>query len=126
LNQSASSVASNAASAYGAATSSANNQYAQAPNDAALKLEYLQDAFFSYVDWAKSQIGLAASTASASGASASYQASKSASSASKSGYSAASSVSKSVSKSASKSAQKAYDAATESARAAKDRVKEEL
>jgi len=122
LNQSASSVASNAASAYGAATSSASNQYAQATDDAALKLEYLQSAFFSYVDWAKSQIGLAASTASASGASASYQASKSASSASKSASSAASSVSKS----ASKAGQKAYDAATESARAAKDRVKEEL
>jgi len=115
LSQSASSVAASAASAYGAATSSAGNQYAQATNDAALKLEYLQSAFFSYVDWAKSQIGLAASTASASGASASYYASKSVSSATKS-----------ISKSASKSAQKAYDGATERAQVAKDYIKEEL
>lgn len=110
-------VSASAASAYGAATSSAGNQYAQAT-----------DGFAGYTNWIKAQIGLATGPqASASLASAS--ASKSAASASKSASSAASSVSKSASNAASvasKSAQSAYDAAAASAKSATDRAKEEL
>jgi hypothetical protein len=111
LNREAAKLSSSAASAYGAATSGAGNEYARATNDAALKIEHVQSVFYSYVDWAKSQVGLAGSTASASASSAYSQASRSASSASKS---------------AAKSAQKAYDAATESAQRVRDRAKEEL
>jgi hypothetical protein len=118
LNTEAEKLAASAASAYGAATSSAGNQYAKATNDGALQYEYLKDAAYSYLDWAKSQLGLASATASGMAA----QASASASSASKSARSAASVYSHS----ASKSAQKAYDAATESAQKAKDYAKEEL
>ncbi|KAF2176635.1 hypothetical protein K469DRAFT_606474 [Zopfia rhizophila CBS 207.26] len=104
-------VSGTAASAYGAATSKAGNQYAQATN-----------GFAGYTDWIKQQVGLAQKTGAASSSSASQAASQSASSAS-------SSISKSAasaSSSASKSAQKAYDAAAESAKKATDRVKEEL
>lgn len=99
-----------AASAYGAATSKAGNNYAQATN-----------GFAGYTNWIKAQVGLAtgyeASASSVSG------------SASKSAASASASISKSVSSAsgaASKSAQKGYDAAASSAKAATDRVKEEL
>jgi len=122
LNDKTSKMASTASSAYGAASSSAGNQYARASEDAALKLGNVQSVFFSYIDWAKAQFGYATSTASVAAASASYDAARSASSASRSAASAASSATKA----ASKSAQKAYDAATESAQKAKDRVKEEL
>lgn len=96
LNSEAARVSGSAASAYGAATSSANNEYARASEDAALKFENVQSAFYSYLDWAKSQFGLAAATASASGASASKVAAKSASSVSKSASSAYSQASKSA------------------------------
>lgn len=118
LNAQASTIASSASSAYGAASSSAGNQYARASDDAGLKLDNLQSAFYSYVDWAKQQIGLAASTASASGYSASGQASKSASASASAASKSASSISKSASKS--------YESAKSSASKAAERVKEEL
>lgn len=121
-NDEAAKMASSASSAYGAATSSANNQYAKATHDAGLQYGNMQSVLYSYLDWAKGQVGFATSTASVAAASASYEAARSASSASRSASSAASSVSKA----ASKSAQKGYDAATESARKVKDYAKEEL
>jgi hypothetical protein len=117
INAQASKVSASAASAYGAATSSASNQYAQASNDASLQFEYIKNAAFEYLDWARSQLGLAPSPTGMAA-----QASAYASSASKSARSAASVYSKS----ASKTAQKAYDAATESAQKVKDYAKEEL
>ncbi|KAF2799559.1 hypothetical protein K505DRAFT_265472 [Melanomma pulvis-pyrius CBS 109.77] len=99
-------VSATATSAYGAATSKANNQYAQATN-----------VFAGYTDWFKAQLGIATG----------YQASVS--SVSKSASSAGSVVSSSassLSSAASKSAQKGYDAVTESARKASDYAKEEL
>jgi hypothetical protein len=117
LNAEASKIASSASSAYGAATSSASNEYAKASNDANLQFEYIKSAAFEYLDWARSQLGLAPSPTGIA-----EQASASAASASKSARSAASAYSKS----ASKSAQKAYDAATESAQKVKDYAKEEL
>jgi hypothetical protein len=118
LNDEAARMASTASSAYGAATSSANNQYARATDDAALKYGNVQSVLYSYIDWAKGQFGFATSTASHVAASASYSAARSASSVSKSAASSASS--------ASKVGQKAYDAATESAQKARDYAKEEL
>lgn len=97
LQAEASKYSSSAASAYGAATSKAGNEYAKATNDASLKLEELKEAVWSYVDWAKEQIGIAEDKVEA---------------AKKSGYKSASSVSKAASKtasSASKRASKAYD-----------------
>jgi len=99
-----------AASAYGAATSKAGNEYAQATN-----------GFAGYTNWIKAQIGLPTGYQ-ASASSLSASASKSASSMS----SSVSSASSSASSAASKSAQRGYDAAAESAKAATDRVKEEL
>lgn len=99
-------VSGQATKAYGAATSKAGNQYAQATN-----------RFAGYTDWIKAQLGIATG----------YEASVSSASASAS--SASSSLSKAASgaaSSASKSAQKGYDAAAESAKKATDRVKEEL
>jgi len=99
-------VSGSATSAYGAATSKANNQYAQATA-----------GFAYYTDLVWAQLGFQTG----------YVAS--ASSASVSGSSYASSVSKSASSAASrasKSGQKVYDAATESARKASDYAKEEL
>jgi len=113
LNAEASRVSASAASAYGAATSSAANEYAKASDDATLKFDYFTSAVFSYVDWAKSQIGLAASTASASGSSASKVAYKSASSASKSASASLSSASKHASKSYDSAAAKASKAKAE-------------
>lgn len=103
-------VSASAASAYGAATSKAGNEYAQATN-----------GFAGYTNWIKAQIGLPTGYE-ASASSVSASASKSASSMS----SSVSSASSSASSAASKSAQKAYDAAADSAKAATDRVKEEL
>lgn len=102
-------VASSASSFYGAATSSAGNEYAQATQGVA-----------SYVEWIKQKLGLAISSASASASSATGAAGKSASSASVS----ASKSAKSAASSASKSGQKAGDAATESATKSKNRVQE--
>jgi len=102
-------VAPSASSYYGAATSSAGNEYAQATQGVA-----------SYVEWIKQKLGLAASSASASASSATGAAGKSASSASVS----ASKSAKSTASSASKSGQKASDAATESATKSKNRVQE--
>ena len=102
-------VASSASSYYGAATSSAGNEYAQATQGVA-----------SYVEWIKQKLGLAASSASASASSATGAAGKSASSASVS----ASKSAKSAASSTSKSGQKAGDAATESATKGKNRVQE--
>lgn len=103
-------VSASAASAYGAATSSAGNQYAQATN-----------IFAGYTDWIKAQIGLpTGAEASASSVSASV---------SKSAASASSSISKSATgaaSAASKSAKSGYDAAAASAKSATDRIKEEL
>ncbi|KAF2115929.1 hypothetical protein BDV96DRAFT_492204 [Lophiotrema nucula] len=95
-----------ATSVYGAATSKAGNQYAQATA-----------GFGYYTDLVKAQLGLATG----------YQAS--ASSLSGTAAASASSLSKSASSAASvasKSAQKGYDAVTESARKASDYAKEEL
>jgi len=112
-------VSATATSVYGAATSHAGNQYAQATN-----------GFAYYTNLVKHQFGIATDAASSSVSSASASAStaipKSASSASASLSKSSSSAASAASKSASKSAQKAYDAATESARKAGDYVKEEL
>jgi len=118
VNSEGARLSSSAASAYGAASSSAGNEYAQATEDAQLKFENVQSAFLSYIDWAKSQVGLASATASASGSSASKAASKSAFSASKSAalqYSKASSAAASVTDKASKDASKTALAASKSA-----------
>ncbi|KAM0719295.1 hypothetical protein Q7P37_005200 [Cladosporium fusiforme] len=88
-----------AASAYGAATSSAGNYYAQATDDAYSGFRY-------YYDYALNQIGFASEEAKASLSSASVRASSSAVSASSSASSLASVASKSAS-SASSSASKA-------------------
>jgi len=115
-------VSASATSAYGAATSQAGNQYAQATA-----------GFAYYTNLIKQQIGIATDHAEASASSVSNSVSKSASGASasisKSAASANAAASKSASSAsaaASKSAQKGYDAAAESAKKAKDRVKEEL
>jgi len=124
-------VSASAASAYGAATSKAGNQYAEATQSAGL----IPEVVYGYYDWATSQLGFAASSASASGKSltgaAATSASRSASSAS-SAYSSLSSAassasvsaSKKASKSGSKEAQKAGDAAAESISKGKHRVQE--
>jgi hypothetical protein len=124
-------VSASAISAYGAATSSAGNEYARATQGAG----YAGNVVYSYFDWAISQLGLAASSASSSGKSltgaAATKASRSASSAS-SAYSSLSSAassasvsaSKKASKSGSKEAQKAGDAAAESLSKGKHRVQE--
>ncbi|KAF2431231.1 hypothetical protein EJ08DRAFT_649043 [Tothia fuscella] len=123
------------ASAYSAATSSAGNQYASATDDAALKASSATAGAAYYFNWITNQIGLGASTASASATSltgaAKTSASKSASSAS-SAYSSLSSAassasvsaSKKASKSGSKEAKKAGDAAAESMSKGKHRVQE--
>ncbi|KAF2016223.1 hypothetical protein BU24DRAFT_409354 [Aaosphaeria arxii CBS 175.79] len=99
-------VSASASKAYGAATSSANAQYAQATN-----------VFAGYTDWIKAQLGIATG----------YEASASIASASISKSAASVSASASnVASAASKSAQKGYDAAAESAKKAQDRIKEEL
>ncbi|KAF2678426.1 hypothetical protein K458DRAFT_480899 [Lentithecium fluviatile CBS 122367] len=110
VSASASSATASAASAYGAATSKAGNEYAQATN-----------GFAGYTNWIKAQLGFPTGYQ-ASASSVSATASKSASSVS----SSISSASSSASSAASKSAQKGYDAAAESAKAATDRIKEEL
>jgi len=90
LNSEAARLSGTAVSAFGAATSSAGNEYAKASNDAALQFEGVQSAFYSYLDWAKTQVGLAQSTGSAVGAAASSSAASASSVAAKSAVSAAS------------------------------------
>ncbi|CAI6340046.1 unnamed protein product [Periconia digitata] len=121
-------VSGTAASAYGAATSKANNQYAQATN-----------GFAGYTDWVKAQIGLATGPA-ASASLASASAEKSAAAASKSASSVAASLSKnagnaasvgsasasSIASAASSSASSASSVAAASAKAAADAIKKEL
>jgi len=97
-------VSASASSIYGAATSSANNQYAKATDDASLKYSGAQSVLYSYYDWFTSQIGFAASSASASGSSYATGASKSASSLTGAAAKSASSLSSVASVSASKSA----------------------
>jgi Putative nuclear envelope organisation protein len=94
LNEEAAKYSSSMASAYGAATSSANNQYAKATDDASLKLEGLKQSVWEYIEWAKAQVGIAGDKAEE----AKKQATKSYSSASKSAITAASSASKKASK----------------------------
>jgi hypothetical protein len=101
LSSEAARVSASAASAFGAATSSAGNEYASVTADAALKYQYAQSAFFSYVDWLKLQIGIASATASSAASGASKEAYKSASSASKSASSAYTKASKAASAAAS-------------------------
>ncbi|KAF2644582.1 hypothetical protein P280DRAFT_418623 [Massarina eburnea CBS 473.64] len=121
-------VSASADSAYGAATSNAGSQYAEAT-----------EGFAGYTNWVKAQVGLATGPeASASLASASAQSAASGASnaASKSASSASASISKSAAEAsksgssaaadASKSASKAYQSVAASAKSATDRVKEEL
>ncbi|KAF1982252.1 hypothetical protein K402DRAFT_424690 [Aulographum hederae CBS 113979] len=110
--------ASSASSYAGAATSSAGNQYARATEDASMKGNQLMDTVYSYVDWIKQQAGLAASSASSRGSSATGAAAKSASSAS----SLASKSASQASVSASKSASSASSAASKSASSAKNEL----
>jgi hypothetical protein len=121
-------VASSASSYYGAATSSAGNEYARATDDAALRVQNIQGVAYEYYDWVKGKLGLATDAALASARTARSSASSASSSASSSISSAASSASVSASKKASKSgskeAQKAGDAAAESVSSAKHRVQE--
>jgi len=105
FNSQAASASKSAASAYGAATSSAGNQYAETSADAQLKFANVQSAFYNWLDWAQLQLGFAQNTASASGAKLSAQAAKSASSASNSASSAYSKASKSAESAASKAKQ---------------------
>ncbi|KAK4495826.1 hypothetical protein PRZ48_013094 [Zasmidium cellare] len=123
---SASSASKSAASAYGAATSSAGNWFAQSTDDAYGGARY-------YYDWIANQLGFASADASKSlssaSSTASVQASKSSVAASKSASSASGAAAKSASsasKQASKSAQKGADQAGEAYKKATDRVKEEL
>jgi len=111
-------VSASAASAYGAATTKANNQYAEATQ-----------GFAGYTNWIKGMIGLPTDAAHATASSVSGAAAASASSASRSASSASSSLSKAAasgSGAASKSAQSAYDAASSSAKSAASAAKQEL
>lgn len=143
-------VSASASSLYGAATSSAGNQYAQVTDDVYGSAKY-------WFDWAKAQVGVggeqaksslssissvassslssassqasksapsASSIASKSASSASSLASKSASSASSVASASASSAASQASKSGSGYAEAAYDHATEGASSAKHRASE--
>lgn len=143
-------VASSASSVYGAATSSAGNQYAQATDglygqakywfqwatvQAGIGGEQAKSSFSSASSVASASASSAASVASksatsltgaagASASSASSVASKSSSSASSVASASASSASKKAGKSGSGYAEAAYDAATEGASSAKHRASE--
>ncbi|KAE9978569.1 hypothetical protein EG328_001390 [Venturia inaequalis] len=93
-------VSASASSAYGAASSKAGNQYAQATEDAALKAEYAGNVAWSYLGWFKQQIGLGVSSVSSAAASATGVAAASLSSYSSSLSKAMSSASSSASKAA--------------------------
>lgn len=129
--------ASSASSYYGAATSNAGNQFAKATDDASLYANQLYDQAMGYVEWAKAQLGLGASSVSASGATASASAKSAASSLSSAASSASVSASKAAVKAGNKDAKKLGDAAAQSVskgkhriaeawQSATDRVKEEL
>ncbi len=104
LSQSGSSAASSASSFYGAATSSAGNEYAKATEDAQLQGQQMYGAFGYYTDLIKEKLGVQTSAgskfntlggdAAASASSLSRSASSAASKASKSASSAAASASK--------------------------------
>jgi hypothetical protein len=120
-----------AKSAYGAATSNAGNQYAKATDDASLYGNWVYEGAMGYVDWVKSQLGLAATSLSASGSSASAEASRSsmsaksmASSMSSAASRASVSASKAAEKEGKKDAKKIGDAAAESLNKGKNRVEE--
>jgi hypothetical protein len=113
---------------FGAATSNAGNEYAKATDDASLYANWVYEQAMGYVDWAKSQLGLAASSASSSVKMAPSEASKSAKSVASSLSSAASRASVSASKAAEKEgkkdAKKIGDAAAKSVSKEKNRVEE--
>lgn len=128
---------SSASSAYGAATTSAGNWFAQETNNAYSGLRYYYDLALNQIglasEEAQKSLSSASSVASASASSlsssASVAASKSSSLASKSGTSAAGQASKSAasaSKDASKSASSAASKASAAAKAATDGAKKEL
>jgi hypothetical protein len=94
LSASASKYSASAASAYGAATSQAGNQYAQATQDASATYQGIQDTVNEYLQWAKLQLGIAGDNVDI----AKKNAHLSALSASKSASSVASSASKKASK----------------------------
>ncbi len=83
-----------AASAYGAATSSAGNEYARATDDAALKFERVRSVVYDYVGWLGRQVGMATEEAEKSAAGAGRAARETVVSASKSAKAAAASASK--------------------------------
>ncbi|KAF2665548.1 hypothetical protein BT63DRAFT_459128 [Microthyrium microscopicum] len=112
LNSEASKMAASASSAYGAATSSASNQYARASNDLGYQIDGYKSAAWSYIDWARSQVGLAASSASATATGLRDQAAASASSVSKNAISSASSASASAASAASSAASVASSSAS--------------
>ncbi|KAL0265248.1 hypothetical protein SLS55_001213 [Diplodia seriata] len=113
-------------SAYGAATSKAGNQYAQATDDASLKANQAYGAAGSYLDWIKQKLGLAASDASASASSAASVASSSASSISSQASKGAKGSAAAATDAVNESASVAKHKASEAAQQATDRVKEEL
>lgn len=117
-------VKASAVSAYGAATSSAGNEYAKATGYAYGQGNAITDTVWSYFDWVKGQLGLAASDAQAKGSSAASAASSSASSLSSLASKSSSSAYAAASKSGNKNAQKAADAAAESASKAAHRASE--
>lgn len=122
LYQSGSSVSSVASSYYGAATSSANNQYAKASDDASAKAGQMYGAFGYYTDLIKEQLGLASASGSSAYNSLSSEASKSASSASSVASKSASSVSSRASVEASKASKSASSAASAASKSAKQEL----
>lgn len=65
MNAQAASISKSAMSAYGAATSSAGNDYARATEDATLKIDGFKKAVDEYVGWVWKQLGLAKDDAAA-------------------------------------------------------------
>jgi hypothetical protein len=108
LHESASKYSSSAASAYGAATSKAGNEYTKATDVAGTKLGGAQGALWEYIEWAKLQLGMAGDKVYEAGSEASKSATSATKEAHKSAYSA-SKVAASSASSASKAASKTYD-----------------
>jgi hypothetical protein len=117
---------SKASSYYGAATSKAGNEYAQATRDAYARGQGAYEGIWGYVEQLKGYLGLLSDDAKASASSARAAASSSASSLSSVMSKSSSSAYSAALKSGSKSGQAATDAAKESAAKATDKVKEEL
>jgi hypothetical protein len=115
-----------ASSYWGAATSSAGNEYAKATREATLRGNQGMDFVWGYVDWIKGQLGLLSEEAQASMSSASVQASKSASSVASAASKASATASSKASKSAEKSGKAAADAVKDKANKANRYVQEEL